>query len=60
MNKNKEVTSMEEHLTDCGGDSDKRILKRKIGNGEISEENLERYLAELPDLSACAEEMIVE
>jgi hypothetical protein len=51
---------MKEHTVDCGGDNDKRILKRKIGNGEISEENLERYLAELPDLSACAEEIIIE
>jgi uncharacterized membrane protein len=51
---------MEEHMTDYGGDNDKRILKRKIANGEISEEALERYLSELPDVSACAEEMIIE
>jgi hypothetical protein len=51
---------MEEHLTDCKSDNDKRILMRKILNGEISEEKLEMYLAELPDVSSCAEEITIE
>ena len=51
---------MEERLTDCGGDYDKRILMRKLLSGEISEENVEMYLQELPDVSSCAEEMVVE
>jgi hypothetical protein len=51
---------MEERLTGCGGDYDKRILTRKLLNGEISEENVEMYLQKLPDVSSCAEEMVVE
>jgi len=51
---------MEKYLTDCEGDYDKRILVRKILNGEISEEKLERYLSELPDVSSCAEEIMIE
>jgi hypothetical protein len=51
---------MEEHSADCGGDYDKRILTRKLLNGEISEEKVKIYLAELPDVSSCAEEIVVE
>jgi hypothetical protein len=51
---------MAEHPADCGGDYDKRILTRKLLSGEISEENVERYLQELPDVSSCAEMMVVE
>jgi hypothetical protein len=50
----------EERTTDCGADNDKRILMRKILNGEISEKKLEKYLSELPDVSSCAEEIIIE
>jgi len=42
------------------GDNDKRMLIRKLYNGEISKEKFDRYLAELPDVSACAEEVVIE
>jgi hypothetical protein len=51
---------MEQHMADCEGDYDKRILMRKVLNGEISEEKLKTYLAELPDVSSCAEEITIE
>ncbi len=51
---------MEERPADCGGDYDKRILMRKLISGEISEEKVKKYLEELPDVSSCAEEIIVE
>lgn len=51
---------MEQHRADCESDYDKRMLMRKLLNGEMSEEKLERYLAELPDVSSCAEEITIE
>jgi len=51
---------MEKRAVDCSDDNDKRILTRKILSGEISEEKLKKYLSELPDVSECAEEIIVE
>ena len=53
---------MEEHMIDCEEDFDydRRILMRKLSAGLISEENVKKYFAELPDLSSCAEEMIIE
>jgi hypothetical protein len=51
---------VEELTADCGGDNDKRILMRKILNGEISKKKLERYISELPDVSSCAEEVVIE
>lgn len=51
---------MAEHPADCGGDYDKRVLMRKLLNGEISEESMEKYLQDLPDVSSRAEEMVVE
>jgi hypothetical protein len=51
---------MEENLPECAGDYDKRIIMRKLYSGEITEEKLQIYLAELPDVSSCAEEVLVE
>lgn len=51
---------MEEHKADCGGDTDKRILMRKILSGELSEDKLKKYLSQLPDVSSCAEEIVIE
>jgi hypothetical protein len=46
----------------CGyeGETDKRILTKKLLDGEITEEHLKTYLAELPDVASCADEMIIE
>jgi hypothetical protein len=51
---------MEDRFAGCDGETDKRILNKKLLNGEITEENLQAYLAELPDVSSCADEIIVE
>jgi len=42
------------------GDLDKRIIEKKLIEGKITEENLEEYLARLPDVSDNAEEIIVD
>lgn len=60
LSENREVSEMEERMSDCEVDYDRRILARKIFKGEISEENMKKYLAELPDLSTCSEEMVIE
>jgi hypothetical protein len=57
---NGEVNEMEQRRADCESDYDKRILMRKLLNREMSEEKLEKYLAELPDVSSCAEEITIE
>jgi hypothetical protein len=46
----------------CGyeGETDKRILARRLLDGEITDEHLKAYLAELPDVSSCADEIILE
>jgi hypothetical protein len=46
----------------CGyeGETDKRILTKRLLDGEITDEHLKTYLAELPDVASCAEEMIIE
>lgn len=42
------------------GDLDKRIIEKKLSEGNITEKNLEKYLAGLPDASDNAEEVITE
>lgn len=39
---------------------DKRMIQRKLLSGELKEEDLEEYLASLPDLSEYAEEVELE
>jgi hypothetical protein len=51
---------MEEKKFGYEGETDKRILMRMLLEGEITEEHLQAYLAELPDLSSSADEMIIE
>lgn len=51
---------MEENKFDCEGETDKRILMRMLLEGEITEEHLQAYLAELPDVASCADEIIIE
>jgi hypothetical protein len=51
---------MEEKKYGYEGETDKRILMRMLLEGEITEEHLQAYLAELPDLSSSADEMIIE
>jgi hypothetical protein len=51
---------MEEKKYGYEGETDKRILKRMLLEGEITEEHLQAYLAELPDLSSSADEIIIE
>ncbi|NTW17482.1 MAG: hypothetical protein HGA41_08515 [Syntrophaceae bacterium] len=51
---------MEEKKFGCEGETDKRILTKMLLDGEITEERLQAYLAELPDVSSCADEIIIE
>jgi hypothetical protein len=51
---------MEEKKYGYEGETDKRILMRMLLEGEITEEHLQAYLAELPDLSSSADEIIIE
>jgi hypothetical protein len=41
------------------GSADKRIIRMKIMNGELKEEDLKEYLESLPDVSANAEQVTV-
>ncbi len=51
---------MEEKQLSCQGETDKRILARMLFHGEITEEKLQAYLAKIPDVSSCADEIMVE
>jgi len=51
---------MEKKQLGCEGETDKRILTKRLLEGEITEEYLQTYLAELPDVSSCADEIIIE
>lgn len=51
---------MDKDTSQCRSDFDKRILVRKLAKGEISTEELEAYLANLPDVSSCADEIEIE
>jgi hypothetical protein len=51
---------MKRKHTQYDGDLDKRVIEKKLIEGEISEKDLEEYLAQLPDLSDNAEEIIVD
>jgi hypothetical protein len=51
---------MKNKQCDYEGETDKRILTRRLLDGEITEEHLQTYLAELPDVASCADEMIIE
>ena len=42
------------------GNIDKRIIEKKLSKERISEKNLEGYLAQLPDVSDNAEEIIID
>ena len=42
------------------GTLDKRIIEKKILSGKLAEKDLEKYLAELPDVSDNAEEIIID
>ncbi len=42
------------------GDLDKRMIEKKLTKGDIAENDLEKYLAGLPDVSDNAEEVIIE
>jgi len=41
------------------GNPDKRIIQKRILNGEITEDNLKDYFNSLPDVSYNAEEMAI-
>ena len=51
---------MKERRPDCEGETDKRILRRMLLEGEIKEKDLQAYLKELPDVSSCADEIEIE
>ena len=42
------------------GNTDKRIIEKKLSKGTISEKDFEGYLAQLPDLSDNTEEIIID
>jgi hypothetical protein len=41
------------------GSTDKRIIRMKILNGQLKEEDLKNYLESLPDVAANAEQVTV-
>jgi hypothetical protein len=51
---------MKEKRSGCKGETDKRIIGRMLREGEIKEKDLQAYLKELPDVSACADEIEIE
>ncbi|MEN6321492.1 MAG: hypothetical protein ABFD82_22435 [Syntrophaceae bacterium] len=51
---------MEEKQCGYEGETDKRILTKMLLDGEITEEHLQAYLEELPDVSSCADEIFIE
>jgi hypothetical protein len=51
---------MKEKRSGCAGETDKRILRRMLIEGEIKEKDLQAYLKELPDMSSCADEIEIE
>jgi len=51
---------MEEKKFGYEGETDKRILMKMLLEGEITEEHLKPYLADLPDVSSSADEIIIE
>lgn len=51
---------MEEKQIGCDGETDKRILTKRLLDGEITEEHLQAYLKDLPDVASSADEIIVE
>lgn len=51
---------MEEKKFGCEGETDKRILTKMLLDGAITEERLQAYLAELPDVASCADEITIE
>ena len=42
------------------GNLDKRIIEKKLSKRTVSEKDLEGYLAQLPDVSDNAEEIIID
>lgn len=51
---------MEEKKFGYEGETDKRILMKMLLVGDITEEHLQAYLADLPDVSSSADEIIIE
>ena len=51
---------MEKRESGCRGETDRRIITKMLLDGEITEELLKKYLADLPDVSSCAEEIVIE
>jgi len=51
---------MKEKRSGCEGETDKRILRRMLLEGEITEKDLQSYLKEIPDVSSCADEIEIE
>jgi len=51
---------MDKKKVGYNGDLDKRIIGKTLLKGKISEKDLEEYLAQLPDVSDNAEEIIID
>lgn len=56
----KGIDIMERKHVRYDGDIDKRIIEKKLLKGEITEKDLEEYLAQLPDVSDNAEEVWID
>lgn len=50
---------MEMKKTGYNRSLDKRIIEKQLSKGTISEEDLKKYLAQLPDVSDNAEEVVI-
>ena len=51
---------MVKEQTGIKGDMDRRIIDRKLMHCQITDKELKKYLTKLPDLSANAEQVIIE
>ncbi len=60
MPKQEEDAIMKERRSGCEGETDKRILRWMLLEGEIEEKDLQAYLKDLPDVSSCADEIEIE
>ncbi|MDO9529305.1 MAG: hypothetical protein Q7J27_09110 [Syntrophales bacterium] len=50
---------MSKKKTGYNGSLDKRIIEKQLSKGTISEENLKKYLAQLPDVSDNVKEVVI-
>ena len=51
---------MKKKHNEYNGNTDKRIIEKKLSKRTTSDKDLEGYLAQLPDVSDNAEEIIID